>query len=75
QRVPVPQQLKLQKLSEAQNQCSYTSSDGRRCQQRLWLELHHKKPVSLGGGNEKENLIYLCRSHHRSTHSERQLLA
>jgi hypothetical protein len=71
-RVPVPQRTKLQKLNEAQNQCSYTSADGRRCQERLWLELHHKKPVSLGGGNEKENLIYLCSSHHRNLHQERQ---
>jgi hypothetical protein len=67
-RIPISQKIKLQKLKEAQNQCSYTSSDGRRCPQRLWLELHHKKPVSIGGGNEKENLLYLCGSHHRNLH-------
>jgi hypothetical protein len=67
-RVPIPNRIKLQKLKLAQNQCSYTSSDGRRCPQRLWLELHHKKPVSIGGGNEKENLVYLCSSHHRNLH-------
>ena len=65
-RSPVPQRIKLQKLNEAQNQCTYTSSDGRRCEQRLWLELHHKRPVSQGGGNEKENLQFLCSSLHRT---------
>ncbi len=72
-RSPVPQRLKLQKLNEAQNQCTYTSSDGRRCEQRLWLELHHKRPVSQGGGNEKENLRCLCSSHHRTLHELKSL--
>jgi glutaredoxin len=67
-RVPISQKIKLQKQFEAQNQCIYTSSDGRRCPQRLWLELHHVKPVSMGGGNERKNLVYLCSSHHRSPH-------
>jgi hypothetical protein len=66
--VPVPKKIKLQKLKSAQNQCTYIGTDGRRCPQRLWLELHHKKPVSIGGGNEKENLVYLCSSHHRNLH-------
>jgi len=68
QRVPIPQRIKLQKLNEAQNQCTYQSSDGRRCPQRLWLELHHLKPVSQGGGNKIENLKLLCSSHHRNFH-------
>ena len=72
-RMPVPQRIKLQKLNEAQNQCTYTSSDGRRCEQRLWLELHHKRPVSQGGGNEKENLQFLCSSHHRTLHELKSL--
>ena len=72
-RSPVPQRIKLQKLNEAQNQCTYTSSDGRRCEQRLWLELHHKRPVSQGGGNEKENLKCLCSSHHRTLHELKSL--
>jgi 5-methylcytosine-specific restriction endonuclease McrA len=67
-RIPIPNRIKLQKLKLAQNQCSYTSADGPRCPQRLWLELHHVKPISKGGGNEMENLVYLCGFHHRNLH-------
>ncbi|MFM8313493.1 MAG: HNH endonuclease, partial [Deltaproteobacteria bacterium] len=62
--IPIPQRIRNEKLVEAQNQCTYESSDGKRCPQRLWLELHHIKPISQGGGNQKENLIFLCSSHH-----------
>lgn len=72
-RIPIPQRIKLQKLNEAQNRCTHTGSDGRRCQQKWWLELHHKKPISRGGGNEIENLQYLCSSHHRALHEKASL--
>jgi hypothetical protein len=28
--------------------------------------------ISSGGSNEKENLVYLCSSHHRNLHQESQ---
>ena len=37
----------------------------RRCSARVGLEIDHIKPVSLGGGNEIENLRVLCREHNQ----------
>jgi 5-methylcytosine-specific restriction endonuclease McrA len=46
-------------------QCTYQSSDGRRCQARAFLELDHTEPRALGGSSTLENLRVLCRSHNQ----------
>ena len=69
-RVPIPQKIRNQLLINAQHQCTYQSPDGRRCEEKLWLELHHLKPISQGGGNEIENLKFLCFSHHKYLHRQ-----
>lgn len=38
------------------------------CRCRLWLDLHHLKPRSLGGSHEPDNLVTLCPLHHRLAH-------
>jgi hypothetical protein len=50
--------------------------DGGRCQaipcnERKWLEVHHIKPWSQGGGHELNNLLTLCSFHHRRIHSHK----
>lgn len=50
-------------------QCTYVSKDGRRCDQKRWLQLHHKVEVMNGGLNSVENLHTLCRAHHQLVHS------
>lgn len=37
------------------------------------LDVHHIEPRSLGGGNEKENLITVCREFHGSMHDNMTL--
>ena len=49
-------------------QCAFTDGEGRRCSQRRHLDIHHKIEVANGGTNELENLILLCRGHHRAKH-------
>lgn len=39
-----------------------------RCNQTRWIEIHHRIPVSEGGGNTLENLTTLCSTHHRWLH-------
>jgi len=34
------------------------------------LQLHHVKPVSLGGWSDKDNLIPLCQACHTRVHKE-----
>jgi hypothetical protein len=39
-----------------------------KCNERKWLEVHHLKPWSQGGGHELPNLLTLCFFHHRRIH-------
>ena len=52
--------------------------DGHRCRtkgctSKHFLEVHHIKPRSKGGGNDPANLITLCSSCHRLAHERREL--
>jgi hypothetical protein len=38
------------------------------CRNRLWLDLHHIRPRSLGGDHRAGNLVCLCSAHHRLLH-------
>jgi hypothetical protein len=44
------------------------------CRNRLWLDLHHIRPRSLGGDHRAENLICLCPTHHGLIHDGRLFL-
>ena len=33
-------------------------------------EVHHRKPLSIGGTNDVDNLIYLCECCHKEVHKE-----
>jgi 5-methylcytosine-specific restriction endonuclease McrA len=46
-------------------QCTYVSTDGRRCEARCFLELDHAEPRALGGGDEPDNLRIRCRAHNQ----------
>ncbi|MET0791713.1 MAG: HNH endonuclease signature motif containing protein [Polyangiaceae bacterium] len=46
-------------------QCSYVSSDGRRCTSRRCLELDHVQPWAIGGADEANNLRVRCRAHNQ----------
>jgi hypothetical protein len=55
-------------LRRDQGQCSFRSSQGDRCSQRRWLEIHHVQPLAQGGKNQLENLRLICRGHHQVLH-------
>jgi hypothetical protein len=44
-------------------QCTFVSPDGRRCEARGFLELHHEDPYARGGPPTVENLKLMCRTH------------
>lgn len=50
-----------------QGQCT-SVHEGKRCENKRWLEIHHKVPLSQGGNNNLNNLTTLCWSHHRMQH-------
>ena len=44
-------------------QCTFVSSDGKRCGERGFLEFHHHLPFARGGKSTVENLRLVCRAH------------
>jgi 5-methylcytosine-specific restriction endonuclease McrA len=44
-------------------QCTFVSSEGKRCCERGFLELHHRVPYANGGAPTAENLTLVCRVH------------
>jgi hypothetical protein len=43
--------------------CTFVSSDGKRCGERGYLELHHRDPFARGGEATAANLTLLCCCH------------
>lgn len=58
QRIP----SKMRKLLLSKHNCC------EKCGSTIGLEIHHKKPLILGGNNEEENLIVLCAKCHIEAH-------
>ena len=54
-------------------QCTYKTSDGRRCSAREKLEFHHDEPYGLGGDRSAVNIrlmCLLCRYRHNSHYAD-----
>ena len=43
--------------------CTFVDREGRRCDAREWLEIHHDEPFARGGPTCVENLRLMCRVH------------
>jgi hypothetical protein len=50
------------------HRCRHINERGERCTNQRFLDVHHIKSRSLGGGHDLENLITLCSTHHAQTH-------
>ncbi len=67
-RLPIPAAIRHAVVQRQGAQCSFVSQDYRRCEQKRWLDLHHRLAVAHGGMNQIENLVFLCHRHHRALH-------
>jgi len=67
-RIPLTAKIKNQVILQYNGRCAAIDQNQKRCSQRRWLDIHHKKKVSDGGGNELSNLILLCKGHHNMHH-------
>ena len=45
------------------DRCAFVSKDGRRCEERGFLEFHHVVPYAMGGEATVENIQLRCRAH------------
>jgi hypothetical protein len=59
----IPAAVKRAVWFRDRGQCAFVSRQGRRCQQRSFLELHHLQPFALGGEATVGNIALRCRAH------------
>lgn len=67
-RPPIPAKVRHEVIKRDDGQCTHRDSDGKRCEQKRWIDLHHQHPVSQGGKNSVDNISVLCRLHHKMHH-------
>jgi hypothetical protein len=73
-RSPIPAAIRHQVMLRDRGECQGTTPQGTRCGCRQWTDIHHIRPVSLGGSHALDNLLTLCSNHHREAH-KRQVKA
>jgi hypothetical protein len=59
----IPAAVKRAVWFRDRGQCAFLSPQGRRCQERAYLELHHIHPFALGGEATVGNIALRCRRH------------
>ncbi|MEK7790651.1 MAG: HNH endonuclease signature motif containing protein, partial [Deltaproteobacteria bacterium] len=61
----IPQEIKRKVWVRDGGKCSYESPNGKRCDERGFLQLDHVQPWAFGGKSSEENLRILCGEHNR----------
>jgi len=64
-RKPIPASVRHRVWLRDGGTCTFTRSDGNRCDEQWMLELDHIQMVCRGGTNDVENLRLRCRYHNR----------
>ena len=67
-REPIPTSILHQVNLRDERRCTYINSEGSKCSQTRWTEIHHRLPLVLGGKNTLGNLTTLCSAHHQWIH-------
>jgi hypothetical protein len=67
-RSPIPAAIRHQVMLRDRGECQGTTPQGTRCGCRQWTDIHHIRPVSLGGSHALDNLLTLCSNHHCLIH-------
>ena len=67
----IPREVERQVRERDGNQCTFTSAEGKRCQERRFLTLEHRIPFAFGGLPTVENLAVFCMAH--NAHSARRV--
>jgi hypothetical protein len=61
----IPAEVRRAVWKRDRGQCTFVSSDGRRCESRSFLEFDHIDPVARGGKATVERLRLRCRTHNQ----------
>ncbi|HSC88913.1 MAG TPA: HNH endonuclease signature motif containing protein [Polyangiaceae bacterium] len=64
-RPAIPRATKRATYQRDDERCAFVAPDGRRCEQRHFLEIDHRIPWALTRNHSPENLRVLCRAHNQ----------
>jgi hypothetical protein len=67
-RTPPPAYVRHLVNLRDERRCTHINSEGKRCVENKWLDLHHVTHVKDGGTNDPDNLRTLCGYHHDLEH-------
>ena len=67
-RKPLPAALIHALMRRDGGRCVHQAPDGSRCEEKRWLDFHHRVPRGHGGTDSLENIETRCRGHHAMTH-------
>jgi hypothetical protein len=59
----IPAEVKRGVEARDRGRCAFVSCDGRRCNERRFLEFHHVVPYAAGGKPTVDNIQLRCRAH------------
>jgi hypothetical protein len=59
----IPAEVKRLVAPRDRRRCTFVAPDGRRCDERRFLEFHHVVPYAAGGQPTVENIQLRCRAH------------
>ncbi len=64
-RAHIPNAVRRALLERDGFRCTYTSAEGKRCECRRFLQIHHERAWAKGGPETLENLRLLCATHNQ----------
>ena len=59
----IPAQVRRAVWLRDGGRCAFVSARGRRCNERVYLEFHHREPYAIGGEATVANISLRCRAH------------
>jgi hypothetical protein len=59
----IPAQVRRAVWLRDGGRCAFVSARGRRCDERVYLEFHHREPYAIGGEATVANISLRCRAH------------
>lgn len=67
-RIPLTAEQKHAVFARDGGRCTFKETNGQRCDNTRWLQVHHIVHVKDGGTNDPENLTTYCSCHHDLVH-------
>jgi hypothetical protein len=59
----IPAEVKRAVWLRDLGRCAFAGTDGRRCNERAFVEFHHVRPYAIGGEAAVDNIQLRCRRH------------